>query len=422
MNKKIIFWLFIITFLFFSSCSNRQPSQISEQQSDANNQLISVIRPNGVTHIYDANNKLRSVIFPDGASHINEDSYSNGQLTSVTIPESIWYIGKFAFANNELTSVVIPNRVGEIEKSTFKNNKLTSVVIPNRVTRIGESAFAKNQLTGITLPNKLFTVEKMAFANNRLTSVVIPDSVSRIYESAFTDNQLTSVIIPDRVISIGEYAFSNNLLTSITISAKVILDDTAFDDRKFIDFYRMNGSKAGVYTFNKGEWNVSFFEEQAIEPEIDGTYEIKTAYSNIYNHFAMYEVETEKQGTKITIDGNKAIFGDEEYQLFDSVEDWYGKYAKYGIMDYNRFLDCHAGLNYNGFDGNIIGKDYTGGVKIKSMKNDRNEYGIFFAGNKLIIDVSAFVYDHGRQAEIERKFLDLIRSDFDHFFYIAERL
>jgi hypothetical protein len=102
-------------------------------------------------------------------------------------------------------------------------------------------------------------------------------------------------------------------------------------------------------------------------------------------------------------------------KLNDGRFDFYGKYA---MMDYAELLNWYNGLNYDGFDIDIIGKDYNGKVKVKTMKNDRIEYLTFFADNKLIINISTD--EKGKETETE--FNHLITSQHDHFFYIAEKI
>jgi hypothetical protein len=127
----------------------------------------------------------------------------------------------------------------------------------------------------------------------------------------------------------------------------------------------------------------------------------------------MPEIKTEKLGIKIIIDGNIALFDNEEFQLYDAEFDFYGKYA---MMDYNNLLNMFNGLNYDGFDVNIIGNDYNEKVKVKTMENNRNKYRTFFADNKLIININA------SEKVKEMEFNHLITSWDDQFFYIAERI
>jgi hypothetical protein len=379
MKKKTVFRVLIYVFLIFSACSGRktgqeyvkEPDEISEQQSDL---------------------------------------YSNQQYNA----EEDFEIEIMTYANGD-KSLKIINYIGE-----SKNVRIPPYIQGLPVVIIGKNAFKDKGITSVIIPDTVTDIWEFAFAENELTSVIIPDGITHIPESVFEKNKLTIAIIPDSVISIGKSAFLSNQLTSIIISANIKLDASAFDDFGFYIFYKNNGNKAGVYTRSFDKWNVAFLEEIPIEPIINGTYEIFTAYSHLYDQYATHEIETEKRGTKIIIDGNKAIFGNDEYQLneYEYPAEYIGKYGKYGIMDYEFFLSRPGGLNYNNIDRKIIGENYKGRLKVMTMKNDKNKHNIFFADNKLIIEIS--IYDRGKETETE--FNHLIISRHDHFFYIAERI
>jgi hypothetical protein len=153
--------------------------------------------------------------------------------------------------------------------------------------------------------------------------------------------------------------------------------------------------------------------------KINGTYEIIAAYSHLY-HDIPYddnyeinrcnEIETKKLGEKIKIHNNKLVFENDEYQIING-----NGYCSKGVLEYDYFTDMFAGLNYGFFDENIIGKDYTGTVKAMTIKNEKFEYYIYFADNKLIIQINA------DRHETEFEYL-IVSEYFDIFFYIAEKI
>jgi len=203
--------------------------------------------------IYGENN---TIIITGLAQGVTEtDIVIPSEINGVRVT-SIWIQ---AFFNNQLTSVVIPDGVTSIGRDAFFGNQLTSVVIPDGVTYIGIWAFAHNMLTSVVIPDSVTSIGPSAFSSNQLTSVVIPDSVTSIGLSAFSGNQLTSVVIPDGVTSIGEQAFSGNPLTSITIPGGVDIADPPDWDPfvhtmgvhgdSFLDLYESNGRQAGTYTW-----------------------------------------------------------------------------------------------------------------------------------------------------------------------------
>jgi hypothetical protein len=142
----------------------------------------------------------------------------------------------------------------------------------------------------------------------------------------------------------------------------------------------------------------------------------------------MYEIPTRNIGTRIIINSDEALdndmaldngialFGNSEYELYDAEVG--SQYGKYSMITYEHFIEMYAGMNYGEFDRNIIGADYDGMVRVKNMRNSRNNYMCFFADNKLIVDISLFDI----WVEVETEFILLAISFHDHFFYIAEKV
>jgi hypothetical protein len=97
-------------------------------------------------------------------------------------------IGRMAFQNNQLTSVIIPNGVTIIGDGAFWTCRaLTSVTIPNSVTTIGEGAFYFCRgLTSITIPNSVTTIGQGAFADcNGLSAASREAILRRFGETVF---------------------------------------------------------------------------------------------------------------------------------------------------------------------------------------------------------------------------------------------
>jgi hypothetical protein len=151
---------------------------------------------------------------------------------------------------------------------------------------------------------------------------------------------------------------------------------------------------------------------KSVDVEINGVYEVISAYTHLFDDYrADRKIETEKLGSMITINNGKVVFGNEEYDIYDGYYDFDG----YAILEYEYFLLMFAGMNYGAFDENIIGKDYAGKVKFKTIKNEKAEYHIYFADNKLIIEIRADRH--------ETEFEPLIRvAEHDLFFYITEKV
>ena len=232
--------------------------------------LTSVTIPDSVTYIGSSafnTNKLKRLTIPDSVTIIDSMAFANNELTNVIIPDSVVSIGMSAFYRNKISRLTLTNSVTAIGGGAFSGNKLTRVTIPYSVTDIS-GAFSDNKLTRVTIPDSVTVIGAEAFSGNKLTRITIPNNVTSIGSGAFSDNKLKSVTIPDSVTFIDNMAFTGNNITRITINAGVVLEkrrvhyDGGFEIEygafglRFDDFYLTNGSKAGVYLYRNGSWDM----------------------------------------------------------------------------------------------------------------------------------------------------------------------
>jgi hypothetical protein len=157
--------------------------------------------------------------------------------------------------------------------------------------------------------------------------------------------------------------------------------------------------------------------------EYNGVYKIINAYSHLYKQSfsgkSLREVDTEKLGMILTINNNIAIFGNQELEIQDG--NGYSGQTEDNFLEYEDFLSSFVGMNYGSFDEDIIGANYVGKVKAMTMKNEIDNYYVFFADNKLIIMINAWDWEKDEKRKTE--FSDLVISErHDSFFYIAEKI
>jgi len=195
---------------------------------------------------------------------------SKYELESVVIPNTVTSIGESAFSKcKKLNSVTLPSSLTTIKMWAFYNcSSLTSIALPDSITFIGYEAFSDCSLTSITLPNRLTEIERLAFNGNRLTMVQLPASLKVVWDGAFGNNPLTTVVIPPSLaryefssktlISTAGFAgnFGNSTLTSITMPANVDDDNLYSMDESFVNYYKLQGKKAGTYVKNDRIWKL----------------------------------------------------------------------------------------------------------------------------------------------------------------------
>ena len=156
---------------------------------------------------------------------------------------------------NRLISSFVFNFVAEISDfspetdiSDFSTNG-TNDLSGNNMSQMNRPGIYLVFLNGVYQEYTYNELEERAFSNKRLTNVSIPQGIEIIGVRSFANNRLTSINIPHSVKLIKSNAFERNRIDTVSIGENVQLERNAIG-RNFESFYRLNGSKAGVYVFN----------------------------------------------------------------------------------------------------------------------------------------------------------------------------
>ena len=88
-----------------------------------NNQLTSLVVPEGVERLYCSENQLTSLVVPEGVERLY---CSENQLTSLVVPGGV---ARLYCYNNQLTSLILPEGVKTLDCShnQFVNNETTFI-------------------------------------------------------------------------------------------------------------------------------------------------------------------------------------------------------------------------------------------------------------------------------------------------------
>lgn len=118
---------------------------------------------------FSGNNQLNSVIIPDGVVAIYSSAFAMTNLESVILPESLLIIDYGAFMNcHQLRTIDIPSSVYVIGDAAFVECPLSHINIPASVHWIGSEAFAKTDITDVYFENdRFYTVDTFVRNNER---------------------------------------------------------------------------------------------------------------------------------------------------------------------------------------------------------------------------------------------------------------
>ena len=208
------------------------------------------------------------------------------------------------------------------------------------------------------------------------------------------------------------------LLISCNKRREIINNNTTFEQK--------NENELTVYDENIENKTIDIKNEQYLIKDIgiNGEYKIINAYSMLYNHVFSGEnvrkIETKKIGMIISVNYDEIIFDNKKYKIFIG-----NGWGEEGVLEYDYFITMWGGMNYGSFDRNIIGNDYNGIVKTMTMESENNKYYLFFADNKIIINIGEIGIPKSIEDTQwhETEFNDLVISYiFDKFFYVAEKI
>jgi hypothetical protein len=254
-------------------------------------ELTGITIPNGVTTIgtyafrrnaYGGNqNRLQSLVIPDSVTRIAVGAFYDCGIRTLTLGKGLQYIGFAAFANNAIEDLTIPDSVTEIgdfdprtiadEMGAFQNCGIKTLNLGNGLVTIGIQAFADNGIRELILPPALKRISWGAFRNNQLTELLIPEGVTHIrnhslYSNPFDGNPLASLTIPPSLAyyNNGDYgqgrgfdgSFQGLPITRITLPANVHERNLRQFGESFVNFWNVQGKKAGTYVYTGRIWTV----------------------------------------------------------------------------------------------------------------------------------------------------------------------
>lgn len=286
---------------------------------------------------YPADGSETEYVIPEGVTNIGERAFDGcANLVRITLPNSITTIGDNAFSwCTSLEDINIHDGITEIGRRAFMNcHKLKEFRVPNQIKNIGigwflgceslenvtmhqgvvgicEDAFGRcESLKSITLPDSVIAISHNAFDGCKgLENINIPKGVEVLSDYAFLEcESLENIIIPEGTIFIGRATFKSCIgLKSITIpKSMTFIEQYAFDIcSSLTDVY---------YCGTKDEWNNVFvcpnnapltnatihFECVQEEPAIADVPAI------------IPETEEDDGKIKVTVDGERVIFPDQE--------------------------------------------------------------------------------------------------------------
>jgi hypothetical protein len=257
-------------------------------------ELTAITIPNGVTAIGDRafgseflpsgirKNNFQDLVVPDSVIRIGKSAFENCSIRTINLGNGLQYIGGNAFNGNAIDELTISDSVIEIGDSTtvgsgtFAGCGIKTLNLGKSIVKIGANAFNSNNLTEITLPASLRTIGRGAFSNNQLTALVIPNGVIYIESGQFVNltpfagNPIASLTIPPSLISSyynvtdwdeSNYrgfagSFSGLPITRITLPANVHEANLRQFGESFVNFWKIQGKKAGAYVYTGRIWTV----------------------------------------------------------------------------------------------------------------------------------------------------------------------
>ena len=287
--KRLIVWTFLSFFFILAGCSKENANDASDFTTEINDtgnaRTITITGYTGTLKDVRIPSKIDNI----PVTEIGNSAFFENQLTSVIIPNGVTNIGGYAFTNNQLESITISNSVIDIGSRAFANNLLTSVTIPNSVTRIGDYAFAGNQLTNVVIPNSVIYLGEGAFPSNKplingtyFTWIGENPNSREPFNICFTTEDTAVInlggIRPGGGHAFVKYSTSNNIITFVypdgsQLTAELTNDGLSLNmtmgDRRFrLDFERHQLSDTYVIS--------NQFTNDLVEARFtkDGTYQM----------------------------------------------------------------------------------------------------------------------------------------------------